>query len=800
MAPSASKVRVAPRCEGDAAQPAETSGTLSLGISARRGSRHRAVERMRMRFREAQRECVERYREEGWRREQERALELRREVPPRARRGGPACTISLRDLTAREERQAGWDSLWYRFQQVWVLDPRSVSFVAWWDVITTLALIWTALVTPVEVAFVHQPSGDRKWVNSLFIINRLIDVLFISDMLLQFRLAYKEENVHGTRWIVDAKHIAVHYAFSFWFPLDVFSVMTSLFDIVEVDGAGDLTVLRAVRTLRLVKLVKLARGSRIFKRWEMRISIDYTYFSLFTVVTSILLTCHWTACIWGLQATFDPLHSWQGATGYCVPLYPDMNGSWSCPDGLDCHVPSCSSTAQFCDGGYACVDGYQIYIYSLYWSILTITSVGYGDIVATPFNTAEQIVCSIVMLLSGMLWGYLVGVFCSLAAASPSIQAFQNELSELNKFMASHNLSSDLRFRLREFIHETVHLRNAEARNVLISKLSPAMQGEVSLLVNQRWLCKVWYLERGMQLELLIEIASRLKAQVFAPWEFCPAGAMYILHRGTVLWAGRPRAPGSAWGDDVLLSNKDLHLTFSAIAITYLWVFTIDGAQLHAAIRKFPKSAPKLYLIARQWTLRRALVRLAERKCIAEGKCFRGRLYPIYAKEFAQKTLQRRVAADARRRPSKTGLATTSSRLFKRHNSFKHTQREDVKNTVKKGRWNFISRLPDTMKACAERSILRNRSMRDLADEETSAAANFGLHLREEQLHANDRVDDRKLVRELSDDVKQLKDNMIEVLALLRAKGGSDVSALSSARSLFESSGRTLPSLKEEIK
>ena len=93
-----------------------------------------------------------------------------------------------------------------------------------------------------------------------------------------------------------------------------------------------------------------------------------------------------------------------------------------------------------------------------------------------------------IMLLSGMLSGcrpahphatrrrYLVGVFCTLAAASPSVQAFRDELSQLNNFMAAYSLNPGLRFRLREFLHETVHLRNAEARRVLLAKLSPAMQ------------------------------------------------------------------------------------------------------------------------------------------------------------------------------------------------------------------------------------------------------------------------------------------------------------------------------------
>lgn len=63
------------------------------------------------------------------------------------------------------------------------------------------------------------------------------------------------------------------------------------------------------------------------------------------------------------------------------------------------------------------------------------TSVGYGDISAAPFNVGEQIVCCFIMLLSGMIWGYLIGVFCTIAGVSPTVQTFRDELSELNNFM-----------------------------------------------------------------------------------------------------------------------------------------------------------------------------------------------------------------------------------------------------------------------------------------------------------------------------------------------------------------------------
>lgn len=48
------------------------------------------------------------------------------------------------------------------------------------------------------------------------------------------------------------------------------------------------------------------------------------------------------------------------------------------------------------------------YIYSLYWSVTTIVTVGYGDI--TPQNEYEISVTIIVELLGSALFGYLINV------------------------------------------------------------------------------------------------------------------------------------------------------------------------------------------------------------------------------------------------------------------------------------------------------------------------------------------------------------------------------------------------------
>lgn len=525
----------------------------------------------------------------------------------------------------------------------WVIDPRKATFAGYWDLVTTIALFYVAVVTPIEVGFIESPDCALQWTDGMFLINRLLDCIFILDMIMQLRLGYKSETLEGTQWVLDARSVALHYLTSYWFPLDFFSVLVSALDMVC--SSGDLAQLKAVRTLRLLKLAKLARASRVFKRWETRISIDYAALSLVTVVAIIIFTCHWTACIWGLVASLDPLLSWAAAKEYCVPYDAEIDGQ--CRLGHTCFEGVCDAGSNEvgggCSGGftggYDCIGAWDMYVYSLYFAIMTVTSVGYGDISASAFNPAEQLVCSLIMLGSGMMWGYLVGVFCTLAVASPSVQAFRDELSQLNAFMAKYHLEPEMRYRLREFFHETVHLRSSEAQTSLLSKLSPSMHGEVSLLVNHRWVSKVWYLRYTQHMELLIDIANKLTAQVIAPQEFVPSGEMRIVERGTAIWAGRLKRAGSAWGEDILLTDASLRLAFPAYAATYLWLRVFNAAQMRATLGKYPAAAATIAIVCRRWTLRRKIVRHAERVCFAEGKHFRGRVFPIYASAPAPKAL-----------------------------------------------------------------------------------------------------------------------------------------------------------------
>ena len=147
----------------------------------------------------------------------------------------------------------------------WVVDPRSSKMMGWWDAATTLCLVFTALVTPLEVGFFEGASSAT---DPLFLVNRLVDIIFAADLVLNFSLMYSVKTPQeGVRWVDDHRMIACHYLLG-WFLPDFLSVVVVTFDIMALNktSASDiekLKLLRILRVLRLIKLVRLARPARL---------------------------------------------------------------------------------------------------------------------------------------------------------------------------------------------------------------------------------------------------------------------------------------------------------------------------------------------------------------------------------------------------------------------------------------------------------------------------------------------------------------------------------------------------------
>ena len=202
-----------------------------------------------------------------------------------------------------------------------VIDPVG-KYMNTWDTIAATALIFVAVVTPAEIAFCLNKSSDLR--EPLFWVNRVIDCIFIKDMVLHFFLAYFDEHV-GHRLVKDLRQIRRAY-FESWFFVDFISCLPfDLIDFLPTDG-GDrhgshgnhYRSMRLIRLLRLFKMLRVLRGSRLLQRYECSIAMPYAQLSILKSVIGLGLVAHWIACVWGLSASVqesgpDPEPTWLDA-------------------------------------------------------------------------------------------------------------------------------------------------------------------------------------------------------------------------------------------------------------------------------------------------------------------------------------------------------------------------------------------------------------------------------------------------------------------------------------------------------
>ena len=110
----------------------------------------------------------------------------------------------------------------------------------------------------------------------MFILNRIVDGIFVIDVFLQFFLMYRKESAGQTsggegEWEMSMAKIGKHYLGSKFFYIDVGSLIPSAFDIIPVATGGDTCDSQSnIKTARdsrlgLFKLL-LVKGSSILKR------------------------------------------------------------------------------------------------------------------------------------------------------------------------------------------------------------------------------------------------------------------------------------------------------------------------------------------------------------------------------------------------------------------------------------------------------------------------------------------------------------------------------------------------------
>eukprot|EP01084_Bolivina_argentea_P081435 147459_1 len=259
------------------------------------------------------------------------------------------------------------------------------AFKRIWDPILIIVLIISAIEIPFTLVFEINLT-----INSFAgIFAFSIDIFLCIDILITFRTGYFDK-YDPLQLITSPKHIAIKYIktrflfdFVTSFPFE-FVVATSNSNTNNL--ATYLQVFRVLRLIRLFKVARIIKMVRLFDNLPKRLSISpesILYIKIIKVFFGMILGAHYVACLWwetGKQMVQLGYDSWmEDVHGRNLYLISDTNF----------HI-------------------FLKYSYSYYFSIVTLFTTGYGDIVSQ--NIIECWISVIAIIVGTVYTSYLIGL------------------------------------------------------------------------------------------------------------------------------------------------------------------------------------------------------------------------------------------------------------------------------------------------------------------------------------------------------------------------------------------------------
>ncbi|KAK3210832.1 hypothetical protein Dsin_015538 [Dipteronia sinensis] len=342
-----------------------------------------------------------------------------------------------------------------------------------WETYLVLLVIYTAWVSPFEFGFLRKPQKP------LSIIDNIVNGFFAVDIILTFFVAYLDKTSY---LLVDSsKKIAWKYASS-WLVFDIISTIPS-----ELAQKMSPKPLQSYGLFNMLRLWRLRRVSALFSRMEKDRNYNYFWVRCSKLVFVTLFAVHCAGCFYYLLAAryHNPERTWIGA----------------------------SLGDNFLDESI-----WIRYVTSIYWSITTLTTVGYGDL--HPVNTREMVFDIFFMLFNLGLTAYLIGNMTNLVVHGTSrTRKFRDTIQAASSF--AHRNQLPLRLQDQMLAHLCLKFRTDSEglqQQETLDSLPKAIRSSISHYLFYSLMDKV-YLFRGVSNDLLFQLVSEMKPEYFPPKE-----------------------------------------------------------------------------------------------------------------------------------------------------------------------------------------------------------------------------------------------------------------------------------------
>ncbi|EOY30954.1 K+ transporter 1 [Theobroma cacao] len=342
-----------------------------------------------------------------------------------------------------------------------------------WETFLVILVVYTAWVSPFEFGFLKKPESP------LSVTDNVVNGFFALDIILTFFVAYLDKTTYLL--IDDPKKIAWKYGSS-WLAFDIISTIPS-----ELAQKISPKPLRSYGLFNMLRLWRLRRVSALFSRLEKDKNYNYFWVRCAKLICVTLFAVHCAGCFYYLIAAryHDPGRTWIGSS-------------------LGDNFLEQSLSIR--------------YVTSMYWSITTLTTVGYGDL--HPVNTREMIFDIFYMLFNLGLTAYLIGNMTNLVVHGTSrTRRFRDTIQAASSFAQRNQLPARLQDQMLahlclKFRTDSEGLQQQET----LDSLPKAIRSSISHYLFYSLMDKV-YLFHGVSNDLLFQLVSEMKAEYFPPKE-----------------------------------------------------------------------------------------------------------------------------------------------------------------------------------------------------------------------------------------------------------------------------------------
>ncbi|CAK73187.1 unnamed protein product (macronuclear) [Paramecium tetraurelia] len=290
-----------------------------------------------------------------------------------------------------------------RILQQFLLEPDDIIIIVW-NIYFLLIVTINVFYVSLRLSFIE--IAEMNWDLKDFIFEQLPSYSLIFEIIIKFNTCIYSKGV----LIKNRKRLIKRYL-KREFLIDMLLIIPFF-----IGRQLDFFYLDLVILLKMIQISKLTYS--LFNRLELT-KLQTTIFELVKLIFFILLCAHFSACIWHKLGTWG---NWGNITSVTWLKQQQLQDSlW--------------------------IDKY---IVSFYWSIVTMTTIGYGDI--TPVNLTERLFCIIMTLISTATFAYSVNSIGQIfQEMSKQSSQFKANMNSLNKYLKSQKVSPTLQIKFRRY-------------------------------------------------------------------------------------------------------------------------------------------------------------------------------------------------------------------------------------------------------------------------------------------------------------------------------------------------------------